>query len=70
MQYSCIIYWLILPLKRRFRDSQIVITTNFVVESGVDIKKVVCMYFYQSYKVHKYVPKNNDDFPYCLQLKG
>ena len=31
-----------LPLKRRFRDSQIIIITNFVVLSSVGIKRVVC----------------------------
>ena len=30
-----------LPLKQRFRDSQIVIVTNFVV-SSVGIKRIVC----------------------------
>ena len=32
----------LLSLKRRFRDSQIVIITNFVIVSSVDIKRVVC----------------------------
>ena len=32
-----------LPLKRGFRDSQIVIITNFVVVSSVGIKRVVCI---------------------------
>ena len=32
-----------LPLKQRFRDSQIVIITNFVVVSSVGIRKVVSM---------------------------
>ena len=31
-----------LPLKRRFRDSQIAIITNFVVVSSVGIKRVDC----------------------------
>ena len=31
-----------LPLKRKFRESQIVIITNFVVILSVDIKRVVC----------------------------
>ena len=34
---------LMVPLKRRFRDSQIVIITNFVVVSSVGIKRVVCI---------------------------
>ena len=33
-----------LPLKRRFRDSQIVIITNFVVVSSDDIKWAVCIF--------------------------
>ena len=35
---------LLLPLKRMFRDSQIVIITNFVVVSSVGIKRVDCTY--------------------------
>ena len=34
---------LLLPLKRRFHDSQIVIITNFVILSSVGIKRVVCI---------------------------
>ena len=41
--YSCIICDRLLPLKRRFRDSQIVIITNFVVVSNVGIKRIVCI---------------------------
>ena len=33
---------LLLPLKRRFPDSQIVILPNFVVVSSVGINRVVC----------------------------
>ena len=33
----------LLPLKRRFCDSKIVIITNFVVVSSVGIKEVVCI---------------------------
>ena len=31
-----------LPLKQRFRDSQIVIITNFVILSSVGIQRIVC----------------------------
>ena len=41
IHYSCIICDL-LYLKRKCRDSQIVIITNFVVVSSVCIKMVVC----------------------------
>ena len=41
IQYSCIICDKFLSLKQRFRDSQIVIITNFVVVSSVGIKRVV-----------------------------
>ena len=36
------IFLKLLPLKRRFHDSQVVIITNFVVVSSVGIKRVVC----------------------------
>ena len=42
IQYSCITCDKLLPLKRRFRDSQIVIITTIVVVSSVGIKRVVC----------------------------
>ena len=35
--------WLTVTHKRRFRDSQIVIITNFVVVSSVGVKRVVCI---------------------------
>ena len=35
--------YLLLPLKRRFHDSQIVILTYFAVVSSVGKKRVVCM---------------------------
>ena len=44
IKYSCIICDYLLPLKRRFRDSEIVIITNFVVVSSVRIKRVVCIF--------------------------
>ena len=34
-----------LPLKRRFCGSQIVIITNYVVVSSVGIKRVVCIQY-------------------------
>ena len=33
----------LLPLKRRYHNSQIVITTNFIVVSSVGIRRVVCI---------------------------
>ena len=46
MQYSCIISHLLSPFARRFRDIQIVIITNYVVVSGIDIMRVDCMFSY------------------------
>ena len=43
MQYSCIISHYLSPLKRRFRDIQIVILTNFVIVLSIGIKKVDCI---------------------------
>ena len=43
IEYSCIICDYLLPLERRFRDSQIVIITNFVLVSSVGINRVVCI---------------------------
>ena len=43
MQYSCIISHLLSPTERRFRDIQIVVITNFIVVSSVDIKRVDCI---------------------------
>ena len=42
VQYSYIICDLLLPIKRRFRDSKIVIITNFVVVSSVGINRIDC----------------------------
>ena len=42
IQYSCIISHYLSPLKRRFRDIQFVIVTNFGVELSVDIKQADC----------------------------
>ena len=44
MQYSCIISRKLPPIERRFRDIQIVITTNFVVVSSIGIKRVDCIF--------------------------
>ena len=43
IQYSCIICDKLLPFKRRFRDSQIVIITKFVVVASVGIKMDACI---------------------------
>ena len=43
MQYSCIISHQQSPPERRFRDIEIVITTNFVVVWSVGIKRVDCI---------------------------
>ena len=61
MQYHCIIsHWLSL-LKRRFRDIQIVIVTNFVVVSSVGIKTVDCKKNKQKTKKKKQTKKNNNN---------
>ena len=44
-QCSCIICDYLLPLKQKFRDSQIVIITSYVVVSSIGIKRVVCLFF-------------------------
>ena len=43
MQYSCIIFNQLSPLMRRFRNSQIVTITNFVVESSGGGTRVDCI---------------------------
>ena len=46
---------LVVPLERRFPDSQIVIITNFVVVSSVSIKRVVCIFiFAQKHKLRRF----------------
>ena len=46
MQYSCIISRWLSALERMFRESQIIIITNFVVVSSVGIKRVDIIYLF------------------------
>ena len=45
MEYSCIFSDKLSPLEQRFRASQIIFITNFVIISSVGIKRVDCMLF-------------------------